>query len=276
VLRDQTLELLARFGITADAAFDEQQLIDPEAIRVLIEASGVKSTDTVLEIGPGAGNITVELAIRAAKVLAVEKNQKFIPLLKERLSGSLNVEMILGDALTTPLPVFDVLISNPPSSIAEAILHRIERLRLRVASLIIPSTLARILTANKGEPLFSKLTLETHLFFTVNVVCEVKPGSYYPKPKATTSIIILRTREDTNPIESIIRTVFMQRDKKTRNALREAFIAASPGGFPSTKKAAKLAIDGLSLDEALLGERVARLSIRDVELLYESLECHIA
>jgi 16S rRNA A1518/A1519 N6-dimethyltransferase RsmA/KsgA/DIM1 with predicted DNA glycosylase/AP lyase activity len=124
--------------------------------------------------------------------------------------------------------------------------------------------------------LYSKLTLETHLFFTVNVVCEVKPESYYPKPKATTSIITLRTREDTNPIESIIRTVFMQRDKKTRNALREAFIVASPRGFPSTKKAAKLAIDGLSLDEALLRERVARLSIRDVELLYESLECHVA
>lgn len=99
MLRDQTLELLGRFGLTAEAALDEQQLVDPVAINALIEASGIKPTDTVLEIGPGAGNITAELVARASKVIVVEKNQKFIPLLKERFSNAANVEVVLGDAL---------------------------------------------------------------------------------------------------------------------------------------------------------------------------------
>src|SRR4030042_3917145 len=98
MLRGQTLALLQRFGLRVEAALDEQQLIAPKAIRSLIEASGIRETDKVLEIGPGAGNITVELAARASKVFAVEKNPKFIPLLRERLQ-ELNVEIIIGDAL---------------------------------------------------------------------------------------------------------------------------------------------------------------------------------
>ncbi len=174
MMRDQTLELLGRFGLTAEATLDEQQLIDPAAIDALIEASGIRPTDTVLEIGPGAGNITAGLAARASKVIAVEKNEKFIPLLKERFSDS-KVEVVLGDALAIYLPAFDVLVSNPPYAITEALIHRLERLRFRAASLVVPSTLARALVANRREPDYTKLTLETRLFFGTEVGSAVQP-----------------------------------------------------------------------------------------------------
>lgn len=271
MLRDQTLELLGRFGLTAEATLDEQQLIDPAAIDALIEASGIRPTDTVLEIGPGAGNITAGLAARASKVIAVEKNEKFIPLLKERFSDS-KVEVVLGDALAIYLPAFDVLVSNPPYAIAEALIHRLERLRLRAASLVVPSTLARALVANRREPDYTKLTLETRLFFDTEVVSEVKPESYHPEPKTATSIIVLRPRVGLKPFEAVMRRVLRQGDRKTENALREAMIATASMGFPSTKRAAKRAVEELGLSEAILDERVARLSLGDVSLVYEKLE----
>jgi 16S rRNA A1518/A1519 N6-dimethyltransferase RsmA/KsgA/DIM1 with predicted DNA glycosylase/AP lyase activity len=272
VLRDQTLKLLGRFGLTAEAALDEQQLIDPAAIDALIEASGIKPTDTALEIGPGAGNITTGLAGRASKVIAIEKNQKFIPLLRERFSGVTNVEVVLGDALTIYLPVFDVLVSNPPYAITEALIHRLERLKFRAASLVVPSTLAKALMANRGEPGYTKLTLETRLFNDVEVVSEVKPESYHPEPKTATSIVVLRPKVELKPVEAVMRTALRQGDKKMGNALREAMISASSLGFPSTKKAAKEAVDELGLGVGILEERVARLSLEDISLAYERLE----
>ncbi len=271
MLRDQTLELLGRFGLTAEATLDEQQLIDPAAIDALIEASGIRPTDTVLEIGPGAGNITAGLAARASKVIAVEKNEKFIPLLKERFSDS-KVEVVLGDALAIYLPAFDVLVSNPPYAITEALIHRLERLRFRAASLVVPSTLARALVANRREPDYTKLTLETRLFFDTEVISEVKPESYHPEPKTATSIIVLRPRVGLKPFEAVMRRVLRQGDRKTENALREAMIATASMGFPSTKRAAKQAVEELGLSEVILDERVARLSLGDVSLVYEKLE----
>jgi 16S rRNA A1518/A1519 N6-dimethyltransferase RsmA/KsgA/DIM1 with predicted DNA glycosylase/AP lyase activity len=272
VLRDQTLGLLDRFGLTAESALDEQQLIDPTAIDALIEASGIRPTDTALEIGPGTGNITSGLAGRASKVIAIEKNEKFMPLLRDRFSDVANVEVVMGDALTIYLPAFDVLVSNPPYAIMEALIHRLERMNFRAASLVVPSTLAKTLMAKRGEPGYTKLTLETHLFYDVEIVSEVKPESYHPEPKTETSIVVLRRKVELKPFEGVMRVVLRQGDKKMENALREAMIAASSMGFPSTKRAANEAINELGLGDAILEERVARLSFGDISLVYEGLE----
>ncbi len=124
----------------------------------------------------------------------MEKNPKFLSLLKERLAGS-GVEVILGDALTTFLPSFDVLVSNLPYAIVEAMLQRLKRLRFRAASLIVPSSLAKTITAQKGESNYSKLSFETHLFFDLSMVSVVKSVSYYPEPKTETAIIVLKPKE---------------------------------------------------------------------------------
>ena len=272
MLRDPTIGLLQRHGLRVEAALDEQQLVDPDAINALIEASGVNPQDTILEIGPGTGNITVELAKKAKKVFALEKNPKFLPLLNERLIGGGNTEIILGDALAVPLPVFDVLVSNLPYAIAEAVFQRLKRMRFRAASLIVPSSLASTLTSKNGETNYSKLAFEAHLFFDVAVVAEVKPESYYPEPNTETTIIVLKPRESIEPVESVMRHLLQQGDKKVLNAIRAAFIASSAEGYPSTKRAAREVIDRLRLSESILEKKVARLSLADVELILSRLE----
>ncbi len=260
---------MTRHGVTAEETLDEQQLIDPDVIGALIEASGLSPADTALEIGPGAGNITSELAKRAKKVYAVEKNPKFFPLLKERLEGG-DVEVILGDALAIYLPQFDVLVSNVPYAIVEAVIQRLRRLRFRAASFLVPISFANILTARRGETQYSKLTLEANLFFDVSLVKVVKQSAYHPKPRTETAIITLKPRKAIDKGEAVIWHLLKQGDKKVSNALREALISIE--GYPQTKKAAKEAITRLQLDEALIEKRVYALSLADIELIRSRLD----
>lgn len=269
VLRDETISRLAKHGLTAEATLDEQQLIDAGVIDALIGAAGLKPEDTALEIGPGAGNITAELAKRAKRVYAIEKNPKFLPLLKERLEGS-NVEVILGDALTSYLPQFDVLVSNLPYAIVEAMIQRLKRLQFRAASLLVPISLANILTAKHGEQQYSKLTLEANLFFHVSQVKVVKQSAYNPEPRTETAIITLRPRKPTEKGEAVILRLLQQGDKKLPNALREALISID--GYPPTKRAAKEAVTRLQLDDQLLEKRVYALSLADIELISSRLD----
>ena len=260
-----------KYGISLEATFDEQQLIDPWAIDALIEASGLRSDDTVIEIGPGAGNITIELADKAAKVVAIEKNSKFNSILKERFKGVGNVEVIEGDVLKMRLPSFNILVSNLPYSIAEAVLQRLIKAKFKAVSLITSSNFASILTAADNDPEYSKLTFETQLFFDINKTLDVGSSSYYPEPKISTSIITLKPREIKRPLEAVLRVLLLQRDKKTRNALREAFIASASLSYPSTKKDAMKVVTDLNLGP-LLGKRVARLNLAELLLIHERLD----
>ncbi len=269
MLRDQTLELLGRHGLTVDATLDEQQLVDPAIIATMIEASGLKPTETALEVGPGVGNITVELAKRTKKVYAIEKNPKFLPPLKEKLAGS-NAEVLVGDALTLYFPQFDVLVSNLPYSIVEAMLQRLKRIKFRVASLLVPISFATTITAKKGTQFYTKLSLEANLFYDVSMVKVVKQASYHPEPKTETALITLRPRGPEDNARGIIWQLLQQGDKKTSNALREALISTK--GNPQTKRTAKEAIAKLNLDEPLLEKRVAALSLADVELIKSRLD----
>jgi 16S rRNA (adenine1518-N6/adenine1519-N6)-dimethyltransferase len=271
VLRDQTLALLNKHGLTADPTLDEQQLIDPTVIAAMIKESGLKPTDTVLEVGPGAGNITVELVKHAKKVYAIEKNPKFLPPLTERLAGS-SAEVILGDALTLYLPPFDVLVSNIPYAIVEAMLQRLKRIRFRAAVLLVPISFATTITAKKGTQFYTKLSMEANLFYEVTTVSIVKQPSYYPEPKTETALVRIKPKLPRDSFEGVLWHLLQQGDKKVENALREALIAHSAKGYPNTKKAAKEYIDKLGLEDVFLEKRVAALSLADVESISARLE----
>ena len=96
-------DLLARHGFHFSKSMGQNFLIDPEVPRRIAEASGAGSTCGVLEIGPGIGPLTAELAQRADKVVAVELDRALLPVLKETMAPYPNVEIVPGDVLKLDL-----------------------------------------------------------------------------------------------------------------------------------------------------------------------------
>ena len=96
-------DLLARHGFHFSKSMGQNFLIDPEVPRRIAEASGADGSCGVVEIGPGIGPLTAELARRAGKVAAVELDQKLLPVLAETMAPYPNVEIVPGDVLKLDL-----------------------------------------------------------------------------------------------------------------------------------------------------------------------------
>jgi len=108
------------------------------------------------------------------------------------------------------------------------------------ASVIVSSSFAGTVTARVADSRYSKLSLITNAFFTVERLEEVGPDAYYPSPSKPTTMIRLRPREADDQRLAVFRHVLLQGDKKLKNALREALIAVSRSySTPSTKRAAR-------------------------------------
>ena len=269
MLRDQTLNFLKGHNLTIDTSLDEQQLIDPNVIESLIEYAKVGKKDTVLEIGPGIGNITIQLAEASGYLYAIEKNQKFIAPLIERCESYSNISLVHADALREPYPVFNKLVSNLPYRICESVLNRLKYEKFDAASLVVSSSFANILTAQKNDSTYSKLSLVTKLFFDITLVENITPDSYHPPPRVDTCIITLCPRKKLTKTGQILQDLIRQSDKKTRNALREAFIRT---GVTSTKKNSLVFISGLDLDDSIFQRRVALLSLKDLMEIQKNIE----
>ena len=266
MLREETLAFLIKHELTVDPSQDEQQLIDSEIIQLLIKSAGVQPGDRVLEVGPGAGNITIELARQGPKVIGIEKNPKWIPLLNERLE-EFQVELIIGDALKDRLPEFDRVVSNLPYSISEAFLQRLTRLTFKSGAFLVPSSFATTVTAKKGDERFSKLSFVSGLFFDLEITTSVPQNAYLPPPGTATSMLKVASRPTSSLGEALLRETLKQGDKKLGNGLREAVIkCALTYETPSTKKSADTYVAGAF--RKLNSEcRVSRLSLMELQRL---------
>ncbi|EMR74019.1 dimethyladenosine transferase (rRNA methylation) [Thaumarchaeota archaeon SCGC AB-539-E09] len=276
LLRSETTNMLKKYGIQLDPALDEQQLVALDIIEGLIDSAEVDSDETTLEIGAGCGNITIPLAAQSGKVIAVEKNPKFTPLLKGRTSKLANVNIIQDDILTSKIPYFTRLVSNLPYSLCEAIFTRLIHHDFKKASLIVSSSFADIITAKPEDPKYSRLSMVSSLFFTVKKMQEIPPDSYYPEPGVKTSMITVEPIPAKGAPHEILRLIILWDRMKLKNALREALITSSKDrGPPVTKREAKNIINSMNLDPRILDTRVARLSLHDLLTVEKALNDHI-
>jgi 16S rRNA (adenine1518-N6/adenine1519-N6)-dimethyltransferase len=269
MLREKTQQFLSVHGIDLDPSLDEQQLIDEEVIASLVDSSGVGGDEAVLEVGPGVGNITEELLQRARAVICIEKNPKYIPVLRDRFKHYPYLEIVLGDALHEKLPLFDRLVSNLPYMMCEAFLQRMLRMDVKSAAFVVPRGFAEILEAEPGEPAYSKLSLQAQLFYDTEIRMEVPPNAYLPEPRTKTCIISLVPKPISRDSDEALKHLFRQGDKLTKNALREALIQA---GIGDTKRQAVSFIADSEVPPETLEVRVARLSLKEIESLYNWLK----
>lgn len=163
-------------------------LYDPKIAAKMCAAAEVTKKDVVLEIGPGKGLITKELAARAGKVIAIEKDEALAAALEGFFAN--NVEIITEDILHIDWPRFDKIVSNVPFNISSPLLEKIFKHR-KPAVLILQKEFAARLTAKPGEKDYSHLTVKCNYYCTAQKIGELKPGAFRPAPKVSAAIVKL-------------------------------------------------------------------------------------
>jgi len=207
-------------------------LRDPRTIKRIVEALAPKRDETVLEIGPGTGALTAELVESAARVVAIEFDNKLAPLLQQRFGARTNFKLVQGDALNIDfcaeiLPATSArLVANLPYNISTAVLQRLieQRECLDEMVLMLQREVVDRITTDRGF-----LTVLVEAYCNVERLFDVAPGSFRPVPKVWSSVIRVKVRpqfaveiRDENLFRSVVSAGFAQRRKTILNNLRSA------------------------------------------------------
>lgn len=165
-------------GICFNKDFGQHILKNPMVIKSIVEKSAIRSTDTVLEIGPGTGNMTVALLESAKKVIACEIDTRLVAELQKRVQGTHlkpKLEILVGDVLKADLPFFNLCVANIPYQISSPLVFKLlaHRPFFRCAVLMFQKEFAERLVAKKGDKLYSRLSVNTQLMARVDMILKV-------------------------------------------------------------------------------------------------------
>jgi len=212
-------------------------LRDPRTIKRIIEAFAPKRDEIVLEIGPGTGALTAELVGRAARVVAIEFDNKLAALLLERFGARDNFRLVQGDALNHDFcaeihPATSArLVANLPYNISTAILQRLIAQRSCLTEMVVMlqrEVVERILApAGSSERGFLSVLVEAYC--ETEKLFDVAPGSFRPPPKVWSSVLRLTLRTNA-PVElkdeelmwQLVSAGFAQKRKTMLNNLRHS------------------------------------------------------
>jgi 16S rRNA (adenine1518-N6/adenine1519-N6)-dimethyltransferase len=209
--------VLRSLGIALDVdRLDQHVIIDADVVRVVVDSAGIRTTDVAFEVGPGPGTITDELARRAHRVVALELDQRFRPLL-DRLPP--NVDVRYADASRAQWPRFDVLVSNPPYGLLQAIFPRLFLMRPARAVLLVGSLTSRSLRAEPGASQFTRLSLTTQAAFEIEVVADVPREAFHPRPRTSSQVIRLAGRTERTPLWALASAVVHEPGAKVNDVL---------------------------------------------------------
>lgn len=181
-----------RYNIKPKKSLGQNFLTDKNIVKRIIKASDLKPNEIVLEIGPGFGILTKELAKTAKKVIAVEKDKKLCEILKQELKEYKNIEIINADILKDnyKLPTINYkLVANLPFNIASAVIRKFleQKSKPKQMILMVQKEVAQKITAK--PPKMSVLAVSVQVYAQVKTLFYVSKDYFYPKPKVDAAIL---------------------------------------------------------------------------------------
>ncbi|MGO9379302.1 MAG: 16S rRNA (adenine(1518)-N(6)/adenine(1519)-N(6))-dimethyltransferase RsmA [Dissulfurispiraceae bacterium] len=215
----------------AKKSLGQNFLFDPAILGRIIEAAGIGPDDTVVEIGPGPGRLTLMLSKVSQRVLAIELDSDLYIKLQDELTGRENVELVLGDALKyryDELGSFKV-VANIPYYITTPIIFKLIEARSNLVSmtLTIQKEVAQRIVANPGTKDYGILSLALQYHADAEIKFIIPAGAFRPAPKVDSAIIHMVIRSTPKVIVAnealffkLIRAGFSQRRKTLSNALK--------------------------------------------------------
>merc|ERR1712025_884898 len=204
-------------------ALGQHILKNPLVIQSLVEKSALRNTDTVLEIGPGTGNMTVKMLDRVKKVIACELDPRMVAELQKRVQGThwqSKLTVMVGDVIKTDLPFFDVCVANVPYQISSPLVFKLllHRPFFRCAVLMFQREFAQRLVAEPGDKLYCRLSINTQLLARVDHIMKVGRNNFRPPPKVESSVVRIEPRNPPPPInfqewDGLTRVCFVRKNK---------------------------------------------------------------
>lgn len=230
-------------------------LVDTAVLERIADYAELCPDDSVLEIGPGTGNLTEILSHRAGRVYAVEVDRDLAASLEGRLD---NVTVISGDALKVELPDCSKVVSNLPYQISSKITYRLLRRPFDLAVLMYQREFAMRMTADAGAKDYGRLSVVVGHYARAEILEYVSRTAFRPNPQVGSAIVRLRPRLERPDVDydcfmRFVSGLFSQRKKKLRSALEAMGVS----------RESLAGLDGSILDrraEGLLPDEVARLA----------------
>ena len=270
----RTKEILEQYGLRAKKNFGQNFLVDP----VIVERCAKEShcEGAVIEIGPGIGGLTEQLAKYSKHVTAYEIDENLIPVLEDVLSECDNVEILLQDFMTCDLSakVSELkeeygtvsVCANLPYYITTPVLFRIfECPDIAYITVMVQKEVVDRFAAKPSDPEYSSLIAEGQYLFDVKKLFTVPGRSFNPSP-AVDSVIIQFTRKDSSISQKelteffdLVRACFKQRRKTIYNNLRE---------YLQDAEKAKDVLEKAGIDP---GRRAQQLGVDELRKIYEEL-----
>lgn len=264
-----TIETIKENDFSFRKKFGQNFLIDIHVIEKIMRAAEISKEDTVLEIGPGFGTMTQFLAERAGKVIAVEIDEKLLPVLDKTLKPYDNVRVINDDILKLDLKRLSEeenegrpfkVVANLPYYITTPIIMGIFENEVPVSSItvMVQKEVADRMQAEPGTKDYGALSLAVKYYAEPYIAANVPPNCFMPRPDVASAVIRLKTYEKPpvnvkNPglMFKLIRASFNQRRKTLVNGIGNAdFIDVS-------KDDVKKALTELEISENVRGEALS-------------------
>ena len=275
----ETKFIIQKYGFTFQKKYGQNFLIDSSILDKIIDSAGITKDDCVLEIGPGIGTMTQRLCEAAGKVVAVEIDDKLIPILADTLQMYENVEVIHNDILKVDIKSLSEkenggrplkVVANLPYYITTPVIMGLleSNVPMESITIMVQKEVADRMRTGPGSKDYGALSLAVQYYSKPSIVAVVPPSCFMPPPKVESTIIRLELYKDRPVIvkdESLlfrlIRASFNQRRKTLVNGLSNGM------GWSLTKEEVVQAIVEAGFSETVRGEA---LSLEDLGKLSDT------
>ena len=228
-------ETLDKHGFKFSKSLGQNFLIDGNVVRKIASEANITKEDYVLEIGPGMGTLTEELALNAKKVVAVELDRKLIPVLQDTLAQYKNLEVINADILDVNIeelieeklgggPV--KVVANLPYYVTTPIIGALLERHLKIESItvMVQKEVAERMSAAPGSKTYGSLSVFVGFYTVPEMVLKVPNTVFMPRPKIDSAVIRLNLKKqlpdiDTEKFFKVVKAGFSKRRKTILNAL---------------------------------------------------------
>ncbi len=236
---------LKAYGLSPRKKWGQHFLVDQNIVNKVIRTAQVEKEDVVLEVGPGLGEMTIALARQAKKVIAVEIDPKLVEILKKKVAGYSNVEVVREDILKVDFNPFRdqeghpiKVVANLPYQISTPLLFRLIESReiFSTITLMLQKEVAERMVAPPGGKEYGPLSIFVQLASNLSIRFSVKPSAFFPPPKVESAVVQMIWREkplvdlrDEEWFKKVVKGCLGYRRKTLLNALKHSGLSFPQG-----------------------------------------------